>query len=146
MGISYCLGCELANKIVPVNVVYENDFVCCILDHDPFNEGHVIILPKKHVEDIDELDETTANAIMQASRIIAKGVKALYQPDGLTLCQNGGIFNELTHFHVHIVARYKHQSFADFYFEKPFDNENEKNRLPDTRKELEEVIKTFLQL
>lgn len=34
-----CLGCSLANKIAPVNVVYENRFVCCILDHDPFNEG-----------------------------------------------------------------------------------------------------------
>lgn len=93
-----CLGCNLANKFVPVNVVYENDFICCILDHDPFNEGHVMILPKKHFEDVDELDADTANYIIQASRLISKAIKALYKPDGITICQNGGIFSELSHF------------------------------------------------
>jgi diadenosine tetraphosphate (Ap4A) HIT family hydrolase len=144
MELSNCLGCELANKIAPVNVVYENDFVCCILDHDPFNEGHVMILPKEHLEDVDELDADTANAIIQASRIIAKAIKKLYRPDGITICQNGGIFSELTHFHMHVVPRYKHQSFADFYLEKPLNNEREKNKLLYTRKELEEVIKALL--
>lgn len=38
-----CLGCSLANKQLPINIVYENKYVCCILDHDPSNEGHVLI-------------------------------------------------------------------------------------------------------
>ncbi|MBU7592866.1 HIT family protein [Metabacillus halosaccharovorans] len=135
-----CLGCNLANKFVPVNVVYENDFICCILDHDPFNEGHVMILPKKHFEDVDELDADTANYIIQASRLISKAIKALYKPDGITICQNGGIFSELSHFHMHVVPRYKHQSFADFYLEVPLNNESTKNKLLETMDELVEVI------
>src|SRR5690606_32351234 len=114
---SECLGCNLANKNAQVNVVYENDFVCCILDHDPFNEGHVMILPKEHVEDMDELDADTANAIIQASRLISRAIKALYKPDGITICQNGGIFSELNHFHMHVVPRYRDQSFAAFYLD-----------------------------
>lgn len=31
-----CLGCKLANKIDDVHVVFEDDFVCCILDHSPY--------------------------------------------------------------------------------------------------------------
>ncbi|WP_299095114.1 HIT family protein [uncultured Metabacillus sp.] len=135
-----CLGCNLANKFVPVNVVYENDFICCILDHDPFNEGHVMILPKKHFEDVDELDADTANYIIQASRLISKAIKTLYKPDGITICQNGGIFSELSHFHMHVVPRYKHQSFADFYLEVPLNNESTKNKLLETRDELVEII------
>jgi len=140
-----CLGCELANKMKPVNVVYEDDFICCILDHDPFNEGHVMILPKVHFEDVDELDEETANSIMQTSRLLAKAIKTLYKPDGITICQNGGIFSELSHYHMHVVPRYKHQSFADFYLETPLNNEGLKSKLLETRNELVEVIKRILQ-
>lgn len=136
-----CLGCQLANKISAVHVVYENDYVCCILDHNPFNEGHVLILPKEHVEDVDELREDTANAVIQASRLISKAVKALYKPDGITICQNGGIFSELHHFHMHVVPRYRHQSFADFYLETPLNNESEKGKLIKTRDELCALIK-----
>ncbi|WP_231687529.1 HIT family protein [Bacillus sp. FJAT-22090] len=100
-----CVGCSLSNKIAPVNVVYENDFICCILDHDPFNEGHVMIIPIEHFEDVDELDIETANAVMQAARLLSKVIRALYKPDGVTICQNGGIFSELTHFHMHVVPR-----------------------------------------
>lgn len=139
-----CLGCSLANKFAPVNIVYENDFVCCILDHDPFNEGHVMILPKKHFEDVDELDADTANYIIQASRLISKAIKAFYKPDGITICQNGGIFSELSHFHMHVVPRYKDQSFADFYLKVPLNNESVKNKLLETRDELEEVIRKII--
>ncbi|WP_033826780.1 HIT family protein [Bacillus andreraoultii] len=112
-----CLGCSLANKTEPVNIVYENDYVTCFLDHEPFNEGHTLILPKKHFVDVDKLDNETASAIMSASILISKALKQLYKPDGITVTQNGGIFNELTHYHMHVVPRYKNQSFADFYNE-----------------------------
>src|SRR5690606_14248281 len=99
----------------PSNVVYENDYVTCFLDHAPFNEGHTLILPKQHFVDVDELDEETASAIMSASILLSKALKQLYKPDGITVTQNGGIFNELTHYHMHVVPRYKDQSFSDFY-------------------------------
>lgn len=47
--ISECLGCRLSNQLEPVNVVYENDYVCCFLDIEPFNEGHTLILTKTHI-------------------------------------------------------------------------------------------------
>lgn len=55
-----CLGCRLANKKEFIHLIYENDLISCFLYHDPFNAGHTLILPKKHVEDLDELDEATA--------------------------------------------------------------------------------------
>ncbi|MBM7095098.1 HIT family protein [Bacillus sp. H-16] len=135
-----CLGCRLANGLEPVHVVYEDEAVCCILDHEPFNEGHVMVLPKGHVEDVDELDKETANRVMEAAGLVAKALKRLYEPDGITICQNGGIFSELTHFHMHVVPRYRDQRFADFYSDVPLDNDVEKGRLAETAKELAGVI------
>uniref|UniRef100_UPI0033792F37 HIT family protein n=1 Tax=Sutcliffiella sp. FSL R7-0096 TaxID=2921670 RepID=UPI0033792F37 len=55
---------------------------------------------------------------MKASILLSKALKHLYQPDGITINQNGGVFNELTHYHMHVVPRYEGQWFGDFYSEE----------------------------
>ncbi len=139
-----CLGCQLANKNLSVHVVFEDDYVCCFLDHDPFNEGHVLILPKEHIYEVEELDEDTANSIMKASMLISKAIKKLYKPDGITICQNGGIFNELTHYHMHVVPRYKNQSFATFYSDEDVFIEEE-TKLFEIKNILSNVIREMNQ-
>jgi histidine triad (HIT) family protein len=138
-----CLGCNLANKKEAVKVVLEDADVCCILDHNPFNEGHVLILPKKHVRYWDELDEHTANSVMKASKVISKAIKRTFNPDGITVCQNGGVFDELTHFHMHIVPRYVGQNFADFYKEDGDTHIEEESKLRETKRI---IIKTIKEL
>lgn len=138
-----CLGCRLANKEEMVHVVYENEFISCFLDHDPFNEGHVLILPKQHVYELDELDDETAHSIMDASILLSKAIKKQFNPDGITINQNGGIFNELTHYHMHVVPRYQTQSFALFYTGE--DNYiEEESTLNETSRILEDAIKELL--
>lgn len=139
-----CLGCALANQDLFVHVVYEDEFVCCFLDHDPFNEGHALILPKKHFRYVDEFDPQTAIAIMEASQLLSKAIKKLFNPDGITICQNGGKIDELSHYHMHVVPRYKNQSFASFYTEEPWNNEDLKNKLVTTRDELTKIIAELL--
>lgn len=139
-----CIGCKLANKMEPVHVVYEDEYICCFLDHEPFNEGHVLILPKNHIYDADELDQQTANSIMNASILLSKALKSLFKPDGITICQNGGIFNEITHYHMHVVPRYKHQSFATFYLEdEPVIIQHEA-KLIETKEKLSKAIRDIL--
>lgn len=138
-----CLGCNLANKVEAVNVVFEDDYVCCILDHNPYNEGHVLILPKKHIRYFDELDENTANSVIKASKIISKAIKKLFNPDGITVCQNGGAFDELTHFHMHIVPRYEGQNFADFFTEDGETNIEEESNLEETKRKIINTIKVL---
>lgn len=139
-----CLGCALANQDLLVHVVYEDKFVCCILDHDPFNEGHTLILPKKHFRYVDEFDPQTAIAIMKASQLLSKAIKKLYNPDGITICQNGGTIDELSHYHMHVVPRYENQSFARFYTEESWSNDDLKNKLLTTRNELTKIIAELL--
>ncbi|MGG2027169.1 HIT family protein [Gottfriedia sp. S16(2024)] len=134
---SECLGCRLANQLETVNIVYENEYVCCILDIDPFNEGHTLILPKKHYLDTEELDVETANAIMIASMTISKALKKLFHPDGITICQNGGKFNDLTHYHMHVIPRFEGEPF---YFEEQKDNIKEKAKFIETKNRLKDMI------
>ncbi|MNO85384.1 AP-4-A phosphorylase [compost metagenome] len=107
-----CIGCQLANQLIDTKVVFEDQLITCILDIDPLNEGHTLILPKKHLEDLEEIDENTMKSIMKASTIINKVLKEIYKPDGITIMQNGGMFNDLGHYHMHIFPRYKDDGFG----------------------------------
>lgn len=107
-----CLGCQIANQEIETHVVYEDEWISCILDIHPLNEGHTLILPKAHYKELDELDVMTHKAIMQASRLISSILKKIYQPDGISIMQNGGLFNDLDHYHMHVFPRYKDDGFA----------------------------------
>lgn len=135
-----CLGCALAHKELDVHVVYENDWVTCILDHDPFNEGHVLILPKRHYRFIDEFDAETAQAVIGAAQLLTRAIRSAFAPDGISLCQNGGSFDDLTHFHMHVVPRQQTQDFSSFYTDEVWDNDANKARLPETRERLAQLV------
>ncbi|HHQ2898556.1 TPA: HIT family protein [Bacillus cereus] len=137
-----CLGCKLANEEEKIYKIYEDDYVTCFLDHEPFYTGHTLIVPKQHVVEVDELDDVVAKPIMDASKLIAKAIKVLYKPDGITICQNGGIFNELTHYHMHVVPRYKERSFAEFYTVQSGEKKN--HNLEEIKTLLKEEIEKIL--
>ena len=65
--IGSCQFCNLANGIEFTNIVYQTNFVCCFLDIDPINEGHTLIVPKKHILDIEESDQATRLDIMNTA-------------------------------------------------------------------------------
>ncbi|MFC4778283.1 HIT family protein [Paenibacillus sp. GCM10023252] len=129
MSESTCLGCQLANKEVESNIIYENDWITCILDIAPLNEGHMLILPKKHFRDVDDLDEATATEVMRTSSFLAKLLKLHFQPHGITILQNNGTFNDLTHYHMHVFPRYESDGFG---WLEPVDSTNAKGRLKET--------------
>jgi len=132
-----CLGCQLANQMIETNTVYENDYVTCILDIAPINEGHVLILPKQHYHEVDDLDEITANEIMKASIMLKRLIETQFHPDGVTIIQNGGKFNDLSHYHMHVFPRYEADGFA---WVEPSDTTNAKGRLSETRVKLVKLI------
>ena len=100
-----CFGCKLAHQEVESSIVYEDEWVTALLDIAPFNEGHVLILPKKHYRYMDELDLETAAALMKATQKISAVIRTCYDPDGVITYQNAGAFDELTHFHLHVVPK-----------------------------------------
>ncbi|MGE1108799.1 HIT family protein [Bacillus wiedmannii] len=67
-----CLGCKLANEQEIIYKIYEDDYVTCFLDHEPFYPGHTLIVPKQHVVEVDELDDIVAKSIMDLPSLLQK--------------------------------------------------------------------------
>ena len=107
-----CTFCQIANHEIEVNIVYENENVIAFLDHDPINEGHTLIIPKKHFLDADEMPNELLYEIMDVSKRIVSAIKKVYGPDGYSIMQNGGEFNDIGHYHMHVFPRYQNDGFG----------------------------------
>lgn len=107
-----CLGCRLANGAEQVRIIYENEHVSCFLDIDPISEGHTLILPKAHVRELIEMDAGLMASVMEAASRISRALQEAYRPDGISMMQNGGVFNDLNHFHLHLFPRYRDDGFG----------------------------------
>lgn len=103
-----CIFCKIANGEIPANALYEDDLVKVIFDLSPASEGHVLILPKSHYDDVYSLDDDTAAHIFKVAVKIANAMKKSLNIDGLNIVQNNGEAAGQTvfHFHMHIIPRY----------------------------------------
>ena len=102
-----CIFCKLANGGIPTNSLYEDDIVKVIFDAGPASDGHVLILPKNHYDDIYSMDEDTAAHVFKVATRIAKAYKQSLDYEGLNIVQNNGEAAGQTvfHFHIHLIPR-----------------------------------------
>lgn len=105
-----CVFCD-KNKIV-TDFVYEDDEIMAFMDMDPINEGHVLLVPKEHYLDVDEMPDEILAHLMIISKKIVSALKEIYKPDGYSIIQDGGEFNDIGHYHLHIFPRYRGDGFG----------------------------------
>ena len=103
-----CIFCKIANGEIPSTTVYEDDMFRVILDLSPATKGHALILPKQHMANIYEMDETTDQKVFVLASNIATAMKKALNCDGINIVQNNGEAAGQTvfHFHMHIIPRY----------------------------------------
>lgn len=105
--MSNCIFCKIAAGEIPSNTVYEDNDFRVILDLNPANEGHCLVLPKKHGQDIFELDCDTVSKGFGVAKKIAEAIQKAFNSDGVNILQNNGEAAGQTvgHFHIHIIPR-----------------------------------------
>ncbi|MEI6287478.1 MAG: HIT family protein [Bacillota bacterium] len=109
--IKNCEYCLLATGKEPCIIVLENEYVAAFLEPNSASSGSVIVTTKQHYFDIDELDEPTAAAVMNALQTVTRAIKTVFEPDGIGLLQNSGKFSDTLHFHIHVFPRYRNDWF-----------------------------------
>jgi len=77
------------------------------------NQGHVLIIPNEHFENIYDLPLSTSSKIHALSRNIALAMKSEYQCDGVMLQQHNEPAGDqnIWHYHLHVIPRYKNDDF-----------------------------------
>lgn len=105
--------CKIINGEIPSKTIYEDDIVLVILDVNPRSNGHSLVIPKKHYKDLYDIDDKTLMHIMNVAKKIGNTLEKKLHCNGVTLEQNNGIAQEVKHFHLHIIPRYKYDDIVD---------------------------------
>ena len=102
-----CIFCKIVNGEIPSYTIYEDDIVKVFLDVKPDCNGHMLVIPKKHIMDLDTMDDETFSHMLNVSKDMKKLLESKLHIDGLTLIQNNGDIQEVKHFHIHLKPYYR---------------------------------------
>jgi histidine triad (HIT) family protein len=104
-----CIFCRIVARQAPASIVAETPTALAFMDVNQATDGHVLVIPKAHIQDIYGLDPTTTDEVFRLTVEVARAVKGALACDGLNLLQANERAGqqEVFHFHVHVVARYQ---------------------------------------
>ncbi len=116
-----CVFCKIIAGKLPHKAIFEDKEVIVFLSL----QGHPLVVPKKHIATIYDLDDQTGAAVMSAAIKISKAVKKGLNADGVNLIQNNepAAGQEVNHFHLHIKPRF-HNDEVKLHFAEKSDDES----------------------
>ena len=103
-----CIFCKIVDGELPSYTLYEDSDFKVIFDLSPATIGHSLIIPKKHYNDLFDLEDDIAGKVTLVAKKLAVAMKEILKCDGFNLLQNNGICAGQTvfHYHVHLMPRY----------------------------------------
>ena len=110
-----CIFCKIVSGEYTSSKIYEDDSILAFMDIQPVNKGHLLIVPKRHVELIADLDdETSAKMIKIANRINNALRKSGVKLEGINyfLADGEAAGQEVFHTHLHMIPRFKDDGFG----------------------------------
>ena len=101
-----CIFCKIIEGKISSKKVYEDENVLAFLDVSPVNIGHMLVIPKKHFETIDLMDDKSLCEINKVILRLSKGILKIYE--GMNVMQNNGSVagQEVPHVHFHLIPRH----------------------------------------
>ena len=116
--ISRCLFCKIAARSEPAAYIHEDEFSVSFMDIHPLGTGHVLVVPKRHAQKLEELDESVQHHLFAAcNRIVAAQRRAGLGVDGSHFLLNDGkaANQHVPHVHFHLIPRSGSDN-AGFFF------------------------------
>jgi histidine triad (HIT) family protein len=118
---SNCIFCKIAGGEIPASIVAETDTALAMMDIQPVNPGHVLVIPKSHATYLADLDAEIGGDVFQLAMRVASGLRksgvrcegvSFYLADGKVAGQ------EVFHVHLHVIPRFEGDGFGVHYGQK----------------------------
>lgn len=109
-----CVFCRIVARELPAAVVYEDEQTLAFMDAGQVNPGHVLVAAKGHAENLYELDDAQAGALLRTAVRVSRAIRDAYQPQGLSVYQANGkaAWQTVFHYHMHLVPRHEGDGMA----------------------------------
>ncbi|MGY3778947.1 HIT family protein [Isobaculum melis] len=108
------VDCIFCTKIKSKDILVETENYFVVLDTDPIQVGHLLIISKKHYKNMIEIPEHELLELIKLEKKIMTIFEEKFNVLGVSIIQNNGKVMETgTHFHAHLIPRYSHDNFWD---------------------------------
>ena len=113
----HCIFCSIVNRSTPASVVFEDEKTLAFVDLRQANPGHVLVVPKTHINDVRGLDKDTGSALMHAVSQVTRAVGRAFPNNGISIWHSIGAaaFQEVPHLHIHVHPRLDNDNILRVY-------------------------------
>jgi histidine triad (HIT) family protein len=103
-----CPFCDIVSRRLDAAVLYEDSSILAFLDVTAVTEGHTLVIPKRHADDLWSISESEIWAVMRTVHRLANRLRRVLAPEGLTLFQanHSAGWPDVFHLHMHLVPRW----------------------------------------
>lgn len=105
-----CLFCKIIRKEMDAKIIYEDDDILVMLDAFPDTDGHTLVIPKKHYEDVFEVSDEVLCKMFKVARIETNNLMSKLNKNALTFLFNYGDAQAIKHIHLHLLPDYMHKT------------------------------------
>lgn len=91
---------KIISREIPAHIVAENEDFIAFLDVFPLRKGHTLVVPKKEVDYIFDLDDETYNGLMSFAKEVSHKIKSVFPCEKIGVSVVG---LEVPHVHVHLI-------------------------------------------
>ena len=110
-----CVFCKLISGELEVTVIQEDDLCLAIMDVQPINPGHALVISRRHAAYLADLDEEEGAQIFRVAQRVAGALrKCGVKCEGVNLFLADGVAagQEVFHVHLHVIPRYASDGFS----------------------------------
>ena len=103
-----CVFCKIRDGVIPSAKLYEDERTFVIMDINPLNAGHCLVILKAHAPTIFDAEPADLAAAITTAKRVATAIRAALAPDGLNMLQANGAaaFQSVPHLHLHLIPRF----------------------------------------
>jgi histidine triad (HIT) family protein len=104
-----CIFCKVLAGDIPSERIYEDDHTIAVMDINPWTRGHAVVIPRKHAENVFEIEDGELEHVALAAKRVAIAMRDRLDCDGVNLLQSNGAaaWQTIFHLHFHVIPRYE---------------------------------------
>ncbi len=116
MAKGECVFCGIEGGRLEAEVVFEDEDSIAFLDIRPLQHGHTLLIPRRHIETLDELPQNLVTTLFLNVQLLARAVVPAMDAEGTFVAMNNRVSQSVPHLHIHIVPRRRKDGLKGFFW------------------------------
>lgn len=107
------MTCIFCHQIEEIDILYQTEHFKVVWDIDPVQTGHLLIISKEHYDTLSQIPSAVRYELSDLEVFLTDKLCQELAIDGVTTACNDRLFDAGTHFHVHLIPRFREDCFWD---------------------------------